>query len=141
MKNKGQNQDILSTTPNRGSVVENNFVGAIHYMKISIEFMNDFIRQYPGSKGAKLMTQYVNRLNWILTDIKTSIDFPQIVRDGLKREIESDVLLFPEIINKIHLLEPAKREFIETIVDKLLNDETIEIEIRDDNRGIDQISN
>lgn len=127
---KKQSQDILNTTPNRGSGVENNFVGAIHYMKISIEFMNDFCRQYPGSKGAKVMDQYLKRLNWILMDIKTSIDFPQIVRDGLKTEIESDVLLFPEIVNKIHLLAPDKREFIETIVDQLLNDETIEIEMK-----------
>lgn len=70
----------------------------------------------------------VKRIDLIKFDFVTSFDFPQIVRDGIRKEWESDVLTNDNIYHQLHLLTPEKRELVETIVIALINGENINFE-------------
>lgn len=97
-----------------------NIVSAIHHLKLSAEHFEDFKRQHPGSKGAKLFEGYIKRIEWIFKDLVSHPFLDQDVRDGIKREINSDVFTVPAIAEKIALLNPMQRELIEIALEEIL---------------------
>ena len=110
----------------RSSVVQ-----AIQHVKIAEEFMNDFIRSAPNTRGAVIFKDYSRRLQWILRDIITYPYFDDQVRQGIKVEIESDAFAVDAIVGKISLLNPEQREMMEDLVDDILKGKTIHIDIKD----------
>jgi hypothetical protein len=109
----------------RSSVVQ-----AIQHVKIADEFMNDFIRTAPTTRGAVIFGQYSRKLRWILRDIITFPYFPDEVRAGIKAEIESDCFAVEAIHNMIPLLNPEQRAMLEELVEEMLAGKTIEIKIK-----------
>lgn len=105
--------------------MSNSMVAFIQHLKIADEYLKDYIRANPESLGEKIFSDYSRRINFILKDMLTNTKFPDIVRDGLRKEINSDVLAIPEIENKISLLSPEKRELIESVLDAMLSGEEI----------------
>jgi len=102
-----------------------NIVSAIHHLKMAQEYFEDFIREFPTSHGSRLFHIYVKKINWIYLDF---ISHPQItdsIRDGVKKEIESDVFAVPAITEKVALLNPEQREMIELIIDGMINGEIV----------------
>lgn len=97
-----------------------NIVSAIHHLKLAQEHFEDFIREHSESKGARLFTNYCNKIRWIHTDLITHPFLPESVRQGIKQEVNSDVLALPAINEKIALLNPVQREAIETAIDEIL---------------------
>lgn len=97
-----------------------NIVSAIQHLKIAQEYLEDFMREHQGSKGAKLFGNYKHKIDWILTDMITHPFLPEAVREGIKWEVNSDVLALPAINEKIALLNPSQREAIETAIDQIL---------------------
>lgn len=110
----------------RSSVIQ-----AIQHVKIADEFMNDFIRAAPQTRGAVLFTDYSRRLKWILRDIVTYPYFDPLVRKGIKCEIESDAFGVGAINDLIPLLNPEQREMIESLIEDVLKGKTIEVQIKD----------
>ena len=119
----------------RSSVVQ-----AIQHVKIADEFMNDFIRSAPTTRGAIIFGQYSRKLRWILSDIITRwilsdiITYPHFddeVRKGIKVEIESDAFSVGAIKDLIPLLNPEQREMIEDLIEDILKGKTIEVSIKD----------
>lgn len=104
-----------------------NIVSAIIDLKKADEHFQSFIRDNPGSKGAKLFKGYSDKINFIFKDLITNPNLTEPVRQGIKREIVSDVFVKDAITEKAALLEPAKKEMIELIIDKLLDGEDIEV--------------
>jgi hypothetical protein len=109
----------------RSSVVQ-----AIQHVKIADEFMNDFIRSAPTTRGAIIFGQYSRKLRWILSDIITYPHFDDEVRKGIKVEIESDCFAVEAIHDKIPLLNPEQRAMLEELVGDMLAGKTIEIKIK-----------
>jgi hypothetical protein len=104
-----------------------NAVSAIHHLRMAEEHYEDFIRELPKSRGAVLFQSYIKKIRWIYTDI---LSYPYITdeaRDGIKKEIESDVFSVPAINEKISLLTPEQRELIETTIDAMLSGEEVKI--------------
>jgi hypothetical protein len=97
-----------------------NIVSAIQHLKMAKEHYDDFIRQYPESSGARLFLSHVNKINWIFKDTITHPHITQAVRDGIKKEILSDVFAVPAINEKVALLSPEQREIIEETIDAML---------------------
>jgi hypothetical protein len=50
----------------------------------------------------------------------THPQLPDVVREGIKREINSDIFAIPAIHEKIALLNPKHREVLEEFIDELL---------------------
>jgi len=110
----------------RSSVVQ-----AIQHVKIADEFMNDFVRAAPNTRGAVIFKDYSRRLQWILRDIVTYPYFDPLVRQGIKVEIESDAFSVGAINDLIPLLNPEQRGMIEELIEDILKGKTIEVSIKD----------
>lgn len=107
--------------------MSSNAVSAIHHLRMAEEHYQDFIREMPKSRGAILFQSYIKKIRWIYSDI---ISYPYLndeARDGIKKEIESDVFAVPAINEKISLLNPEQRELIENTIDALLAGEEVKI--------------
>ena len=100
-----------------------NIISATHHVRLAKEFFNDFTRENPNTKGAELFKRYILKLDWILTDMKSTPALPQIVRDAMRHEFNSDVFSFPAVSEKIALLKPEHREAVEELIDELLKKE------------------
>lgn len=108
-----------------------NFITSIHHLRICSEYMDDIVRQHPGSRAAALFEGYSKKLKWILRDIYTHPHFTDPIRDGIKREIDSDPLTYRAIMERISLLAPAQRDLLELVIDDFLNGKQIKIEINE----------
>lgn len=112
----------------RGSVIQ-----SIHHLKLADEFMNDFVRSAPNTRGAVLFQNYSRKIKWILMDIITYPLFDDEVRKGIRAEIESDAFSIPAIVEKVSLLNPEQREMLEGLIEDIIAGKTIEISIKDHN--------
>lgn len=104
-----------------------NIINAIQNLKMAQEQFDDFCRQYPGTKGYHLFKGYSKRIDFIFTDVITHPYLTDEVREGIKKEIASDVFAVPAIIDKIGLVTPEQREMIELTLDAMLAGEEIKI--------------
>ena len=107
-----------------------NIVISIQHLKMAKEFLEDFCRQNPGSIGERLFKQYINKIQWIFRDITTCNIVGEFVRDGIKKEIESDVFAVPAITEKIALLNPEQRDIVENLIESILKGDNIKIELK-----------
>ena len=86
-------------------------------------YYEDYMRSANSiSIGYKLFKNYNDKVKWILKDLLTHPFFPADVREGIRKEVESDVLAIPEISEKLHLLTPKDREFVEGLIESMSND-------------------
>ena len=102
-------------------------VGGIQSLRVAKDYFEDFQRDEPNSKGAKLFSHYIKKIDWVFNDIITNPAFDEDVRQGIKKELNSDLFVVPAIQEKVSLLDPDKREFIETLIDAMLKGEEIKI--------------
>jgi hypothetical protein len=113
----------------KGSVMS-----AIHHMRAALEYLEDFVRQSnekaTGSRGAAKFGEYSKKINWVLTDMKTYPHFCDEVREGFRKEMESDVFAYVAIAEKCSLLEPQQREMLDGVLDRILSGETIEVNLK-----------
>ena len=103
-------------------------VSALQQMAMTRDHMASFTRGHPGTKGANLFAGYIKRINWIFNDLYTNPFLDAKVREGIKREVESDVFAVPEITGKIALLSPAQREALEEVIDRVAAGEDLIID-------------
>lgn len=100
-------------------------ISSLQHMSIAREHMESFSREYPGTKGANMFSGYVKRINWIFNDLFTNPFLPDNVREGIKREVESDCMAVPAIAEKIALLNPAQRDVLEDVIDRIISGEDL----------------
>ena len=110
--------------------MRSSIVQGIQHLKQADEFINDFIRQAPKTRGALIFLIYSNKIRWILRDILTYPHFTDEIRVGIKAEIESDAFGVEAIHDKIPLLSPDQRAMLEELVEDMLAGKTIEIKIK-----------
>ena len=104
-----------------------NIVSAIHHLRMAKEFFEDFCRQYPSSRGDRFFGSFIKKIQFIYSEM---ICYPHLndeIRDGIRREWNSDVLAVPALFEKIPLLTPEQRELIELTVDSMLKGEDVKI--------------
>jgi len=110
--------------------MRSSIVQAIQHLKQAEEFMQDFIRQAPSTRGAVIFDGYSRKVRWILRDILTFPYFTDEVRLGIRTEIESDAFAVEAIHDKIPLLNPEQRAMLEELVEDMVAGKTIEIKIK-----------
>lgn len=108
--------------PKNGSIVS-----GIHNLKLALEYFEDFQRQHPGTKGSNLFKNYCSKINWMLKDLCTHPFLPDIVREGIKKEIASDLFVPAAITEKLVLLNPESREAVEQMIDIILDGGEVQI--------------
>lgn len=108
--------------------MRSNIVSAIHHLRLAKEHYQDLQREMPNSLGEKLGKRYEAKIDWIYTDFITNPNFPKEVREGCRKEWNSDVFAVPAIAEKIALLQPEFRELLESVIDAKLNGEEVRIE-------------
>lgn len=106
-----------------------NFITSIHHLRICAEYMDDIVRQYPGSRAAVLFEGYSKKIKWILRDILTYPYFNEEIRNGIKKEIESDPLTYRAIMERVSLLTPDQRNLLEFVIEDLINGKQIKIQV------------
>lgn len=111
------------------------FVEVIHHLKIAKEFLESFIREKPGTVGERMARNYVAKINWMYNDLITFPNFPDIVRQGIREEWESDPFLSMAISEKLAILNPAQRTAIENIIDEVLKGQEIIVESKTPQNG------
>lgn len=111
------------------------FVEVIHHLKIAKEFLESFMREKPGTVGERMARQYVAKINWMYNDLITFPNFPDIVRQGIREEWESDPFLSMAITEKLAILNPAQRTAIENIIDEVLKGQEIIVESKTPQNG------
>jgi hypothetical protein len=84
----------------------------------------DLKRGY-GVRGREIVDRYLAKIEWIYSDFMCVSDFPQSVRDGLRKEWNSDAYAPDAIYEGIIKLSPEKRELVLEIVDALLEGKEI----------------
>lgn len=102
-------------------------VSAIHCMRQAYEHFESFQREYPASKGAALMKNYNTKLEWVYKDLATHPFLPDVVRNGINKEWNSDVFAVPAISEQVALLAPEQRAFVERLIEAMLNGEEIQM--------------
>ena len=105
-----------------------NIISAFHHLRIAREYWEDLKREMPSTDAEKLANRYIKKIDWCYEDFITIPAFPKEVREGVRAEWNSDALAIPEIMNKISLLDPTKRDLVESIVDALFAGEEITFE-------------
>lgn len=104
-----------------------NIINAIQNLKMAQEQFDDFCRQYPNSQGSKIFSSYSKKIIWIFSDIITHPFLTEEIRDGMKKEIESDVFAVPAIVEMVALLTPEQRDLIEDTLNAMLAGEEVKI--------------
>ena len=105
-----------------------NIISGTHSIKQAFDHFESFQREYPGTKGARLFKGYNEKLEWVFKDLLRHPFLTESVREGIKAEWNSDVFAVPAIIDKVALLTPEQREFIEVTIDAMLEGEEIIVE-------------
>ena len=105
--------------------MQSNIISAIHHLRIAKEHWQDLQREQPNTIGEKLGKRYEAKIDWIYKDFISCTMFTDAIREGCRKEWNSDVFAVPAIVDKISLLAPDKRELIESIIDAMLEGEEI----------------
>ena len=104
-------------------------VNTIIQLKVADYYMASFIADTRAqSLGVRMFKKYREKIGWVLQDILTTEALPQVLRDEIRREMNSDVLVMPALLEKISLLNDQSRVALEGIVDSILNGEKLTVE-------------
>jgi len=109
---------------------ESDIVSGLQAMKRAYDHWDSFVRERPGSLAERMFGGYCKRLDWIAQDLITCPHFPQVVRDGIRKEWKSDSFTTLAIAEKAALLPPDQRDIIENIIDRLITGERLNIELK-----------
>ena len=108
--------------------------GLMH-LRIAQLYFSSFANDNPGTRGARLFGNYSDKLEWIIKDLQNNPFLPELVRDGIKKDMQSDVLVIPALVEKIALLTEENRLAMETLVEELIKGEKLIVEkIKEENQ-------
>ena len=108
-----------------------NIINGIIELKKANDLFEDAVRSLgKESKCAKLLKNYISKINWIYTDMVTFPKFTEIVINGIRKEWASDSFTVDAITEKVALLSPEQRDAIEKVIDSVLDGEMLEVEYR-----------
>lgn len=108
-----------------------NIINGIIELKKAKDLFEDAIRSMgKESKGAKLLKNYISKIEWIYTDMVTFPKFTDVVINGIRKEWASDSFTVDAITEKVAMLSPQQRDAIEKVIDKVLDGEMLEVEYR-----------
>lgn len=109
----------------------------VHHLRCAYEYMQGFRRDKPGTNAERIGTKYAEKVEWLYKDLVTNPIFPEQIRDGLRKEWNSDTFAIDAIRERIALLLPDQRAAIETVIETIIKGEKLEIVINEKNSNDD----
>ena len=83
-------------------------------------------------KAKRKFSQYVKKMDWMITDLKTEPAVQKELRDAIDLEFNSDVYCVDAILEKTLMLTPDERDILEKIIDGVIAGEDLEIIYKND---------
>jgi hypothetical protein len=108
---------------------QSDVVSGIQSIRRAFDHWGSFVRERPGSIAERMFGAYCKRLEWIANDMLTCPLFPDIVREGIRREWNADNFSIPAIVEKVALLPVDQRQVVEDIIDRLITGERLIITV------------
>lgn len=108
---------------------ESDIVSGIQSLRRTFDHWQSFVRERPGSLAERMFGGYCKRLEWIVNDLLSCPHFPDLVRDGIRKEWNADNFSVPAIAEKVALLPVDQRAIVEDIIDELISGKKLEITI------------
>jgi hypothetical protein len=102
-------------------------VNGLLHIRMAYHYWDDFRRELQGTKGQNLLKLYTSKLEWIYNDLITNPNFTEEVREGIRKEWNSDTFALPAISEKLGLLNPDQRAVVEDLIDLILKGDNIQI--------------
>lgn len=109
---------------------ESDIVSGLQALKRAHDHWESFVREKPGSLAERMFGMYIRKINWIVQDFLSCPHFPDVVRNGIRKEWNTDPFMTPAIADKAALLSPDQRDAVENVIDLLLSGEKLEIEVK-----------
>jgi hypothetical protein len=103
-------------------------MSTIQHIKLAIEFAQD-VQRAGYTKAGKTFKNYEKHLQWILKDFKTNPLFPDEVRQGIDKELNSDMFALEGLREKIPLIPADYRCDLEEAIDAILEGRQVKIMI------------
>ena len=110
--------------------MKSSIMSAIQYIKLAQEFCQD-VQRSGHTKASKTFKNYEKHLNWIIRDFKTNPLFPDEVRQGLDKELSSDLFALEGLREKIPLIPAEYRVDLEEAVEAILEGRVVKIMIHE----------
>ena len=108
---------------------ESDIVSGIQSLRRTFDHWQSFVRERPGSLAERMFGGYCKRMEWIVNDVLSCPHFPNLVRDGIRKEWNADNFSVPAISEKVALLPVDQRAIVEDIIDQLISGKQLEITI------------
>lgn len=110
--------------------MKSSIISTIQHLKIAIEYCQD-IQRNKGSRAAEQFKAYENRIRWIIRDFATNPLFTDQIRDGLRKELQTDPFVLEAIRQKLSLIPSDYRLDFEESIDAILEGKKVKIIIDD----------
>lgn len=100
------------------------FIHNLNKAKLNLEV---FLLGDVNDRAKRKFSQYVKKIDFIITDLKTEPAVSQELREAIDLEYKSDAYCVEAIMEKVLMLTPDERDILENIVDAVIKGEEINI--------------
>lgn len=100
-----------------------------YIMRIAVarEYLEDALRENLKPIFYSKFKNHLNKLNFLINDVRFSAHIPDSYKEWLKYDLSSDLLTSESILEKLGKLSPKQRVAFEELLDKVISGEKIEI--------------
>jgi hypothetical protein len=100
----------------------------LHHLQRGKLNLEVFLIGCKNDRAKRKFSQYINKIDWIIKDLKTEPGITRELSDAIDLEFNSDVFLIDAVNEKLLLLTPYERDILENILDEIIKGEQIKIE-------------
>ena len=108
---------------------DSSFRNGFYHMKLSMDYFDDYVREFGNSVGSDYAKRYANKIRWCLQDFRTNTKFPQYAIEDMTTELENDVYAVDSIARKSKQLNTEQKEVLDGLLDMLIAGEEITVEL------------
>jgi len=111
---------------------DNSFRKAFYHLQMSTIYFEDVTRESSNSIAGKLSKNYIQKLNWIKTDFKTTPQLPKYAIEDFQKDLNGDIMFHESISRKALGLSEKQKATLEHLIDCLIIGEEITVKISND---------
>lgn len=106
---------------------DNSFRKAIHYLKLSLVYFEDVLREMPNTTAGKISRTSAQRINWLFLNFASNPNLPQYAIDEFKKEVNADPLIFESVPELWHKLNAEQKTAFENMLISVIAGEKITV--------------